>query len=129
MVTIKKVSRKSISNYNEIVDIDGFYTFLRGGKNGLFLLRPLEQLKEVSIILIEKRKNVILSFDTFVNLLKEIYGIKHYKHKFCNLIFLLTTFEKFYGEEFTFLSYNEKLISRVLTTKSSKAIGLQSTKS
>ncbi len=109
--------------------MDGFYASFKGKHVELFLLEPLEQLKEVITILITKRKSIILSFDTFIGLMKEIYGIKRYKHKFYNLFFLLTTFEKFYKTEFNLLSYNRKLISGVLTTKSSKVIDLRLTRS
>ena len=126
---IKKVSRRDVHDYSRVIDVDGFYEFMRGKRGGLFLLEPLKQLKEISTSIITKRKNTVLSLDTFIGLIKEIYGIKHYKHKFYNLIFLFAILEKFYEAEFVFLFYNEKLANRVLTTRSSKAISLQLIKS
>lgn len=129
MVTIKKISRRKICDYENIVDIDGLYTFLKGNKDKIISLEPLKQLKKIGNILTTKHKITILSLDTFIGLIKEIYGVKRYKHKFYNLIFLLIALEKFTREEFLFLSYNEKLINRVLTTKSNKVIRPQLIKS
>lgn len=125
MVTIKKISRKRVYAYENVVDFDGFYTFLKGGGGKVVLLEPIKQLKEIGDLLTTKCRATIISLDTVISLMKEIYGLKSYKRKFFNLILLLAMFEKLVGGSILFLLYSEKLINRILTAKSNKAIYLQ----
>jgi len=113
LVTIEKVRRKEVGENDNLLDVNGLSTFIRNTNNKFLCLDPYLQLRNVLDVLVSSPRTTISSLDTLIVLIKEVYGVKQYKHKLYKLIFFLNLLEKYCNKNVVLLLYNKKAIKKL----------------